>query len=476
MRQAYHTTGARGRPAGSTRVYNAPVDVLIADDDPSIRSLLRTLLTRRGYGVIEAEDGIGAIEKINARPVDVVITDLVMPRADGFEVLRRARERQPKTPVVMLTAEGSIRDCVEAMRAGAFNFLTKPFHPTDLEEVVRQAVRARGGDGATTPARGAGDEQPQVALVGESAALRAVIEIVERVAGSNSTVLITGESGTGKEVVARLLHGSSPRVGGPFIAVNCGAIPETLIESELFGHAKGAFTGATDARVGKFVQADGGTLFLDEIGELPLPLQVKLLRVLQEREITPVGDSRSRTVDVRIIAATNRDLDAMVKEGRFRHDLYYRLDVLPIPLPPLRERPDDIALLARHFLESMNRRFGRTVTIGEDALTLMKLYAWPGNVREMENLFERLVVLNRTGAITAEEMPPRLRGAVAAAEVTAAAAELAHGTIDLAASMAAIESSLIEQALRQAGGNKTRAAEMLRLSRTTLLDKLKRHA
>jgi DNA-binding NtrC family response regulator len=459
-------------------VYNAVVDVLIADDDPAVRGLLRSLLARRGYGVIEAEDGGTAIEKLGARPVDVVITDLVMPRADGFEVLRRARERQPKTPVVMLTAEGSIRDCVEAMRAGAFNFLTKPFHPHDLEEIVRQAVRARGGERSTTPApRSEDDEQPQVALVGESTALREVIDIVERVAGSSSTVLITGESGTGKEVVARLLHGSSSRVGAPFVAVNCGAIPEMLIESELFGHAKGAFTGATEARPGKFLQADGGTLFLDEIAELPLGLQVKLLRALQEREITAVGDSRARVIDVRIIAASNRDLEHMVRDGRFRADLYYRLEVLPIRLPALRERPEDIPLLARHFLESMNRRFERQVTISEDALTLLKLYRWPGNVREMENLLERLVVLSRTGAITAADLPPRLcEAATPAGEVATAAARLARGAIDLPATMAAIEGSLIDQALRQAGNNKTRAAELLGLSRTTLIDKLKRHA
>jgi DNA-binding NtrC family response regulator len=452
------------------------VDVLIADDDPSVRGLLRALLSRRGYGVIEAEDGGSAIEKLAARPVDVVITDLIMPRASGFEVLRRARERQPKTPVVMLTAEGSIRDCVEAMRAGAFNFLTKPFHPTDLEEIVRQAVRARGGETGAPPARGSADEQPQIALIGESAALRAVIELVERVAGNSSTVLITGESGTGKEVVARLLHGSSPRVGGPFVAVNCGAIPETLIESELFGHAKGSFTGATDARPGKFVHADGGTLFLDEIGELPLTLQVKLLRVLQDREITPVGEARSRTVDVRVIAATNRDLELMVREGSFRHDLYYRLDVLPIRLPALRERPEDIPVLARHFLESLNRRLGRDVSMSEEALTLLKLHAWPGNVREMENLLERLVLLNRTGTVGADDLPPRMRAVPGAAAASAAAAELARGTIDLPATLAAIEGSLIEQALRQAGGNKTRAADLLGLSRTTLLDKMKKHS
>jgi DNA-binding NtrC family response regulator len=463
-------------------VYNAGVEVLIADDDPSVRTLLRKILARSGYGVIEAEDGAGAIDKLGTNAVDVVITDLVMPRGGGFEVLKKVRERQPQTPVIMLTAEGSIRECVEAMRAGAFNFLTKPFHPTELEDVVRQALRARARDEERAVAPGSGpvragpsdDEQPQLALIGESPALRAVIELVERVAGSNSTVLITGESGTGKEVVARLLHGSSPRVGAPFVAVNCGAIPDTLIESELFGHVKGAFTGANESRPGKFVHADGGTLFLDEIGELPLGLQVKLLRALQEREITPVGDSRARTVDVRIIAATNRDIEAMVREGRFRPDLFYRLDVLPIRLPALRERPEDIPLLARHFLESVNRRMGREVSIGEDVLTVMKLYGWPGNVREMENLFERLVVLNRSGTVQLDDLPARLRSGTATAEVTAAANELARGAIDLPATLAAIETSLIEQALRQANGNKTRAAEMLGLSRTTLLDKLKR--
>jgi DNA-binding NtrC family response regulator len=455
------------------------VDVLVADDDPSIRALLRSLLSRRGYGVIEAEDGAHAIEKLGARPVDIVITDLVMPRADGFEVLRRSRERQPRTPVIMLTAEGSIRECVEAMRAGAFNFLTKPFHPSDVEEVVRQAARLRGSaaDGAAAPGAGQGSDdgaQPQVALIGESEALREVIDVVERIAGNNSTVLITGESGTGKEVVARLLHGSSPRVGRPFVPVNCGAIPETLIESELFGHAKGAFTGATEARPGKFVQADGGTLFLDEIAELQLPLQVRLLRVLQEREVTPVGDARSRAVDVRIIAATNRDLETMVKEGKFRQDLFYRLEVLPLRLPALRERPEDIPLLAAHFLESMNRRMGRSVALSEEALSVMRIYDWPGNVREMENLIERLVVLSRGETIAPGDLPPRMRSATGAPQLATAAAALARGAIDLPATMAAVESALIDQALRQAAGNKTRAAELLGLSRTTLLDKLKR--
>jgi two-component system response regulator AtoC len=451
------------------------VDTLIVDDDPAVRMVLRKLLTRRGDSVLEAEDGKQAIDQLASRAVDLVITDLLMPRANGLEVLRYVRERKPKIPVIMLTAEGSIRDCVEAMRAGAFNFLTKPFHNDDLEEIIRQATRGRRPRPESgAPAASAEPGQPQIALVGESDALRAVIDMVERIAGSGSTVLITGESGTGKEVVARLLHYSSPRVGQPFVAVNCGAIPETLIESELFGHVKGAFTGAVEARQGRFAQADGGTLFLDEIGELALPLQVRLLRVLQERVITPVGDSRIRAVDVRIIAATNRDLEAMVKAGRFRQDLFYRLEVLPVRLPALRERREDIPLLAAHFLESTNQRLGRQVAISEEALTIMRLYDWPGNVREMENLFERLVVLSRGEAIVASDLPERMRAGSATPLIGAAAASLAQGAIDLVATMDAVESTLIEQAMRQASGNKTRAAELLGLSRTTLLDKLKR--
>jgi two-component system response regulator AtoC len=450
------------------------VPILVVDDDASVRSLLRTLLARAGHVVVEAEDGKAAIDQL-AQPFDVILTDLVMPRADGFEVLRRARERQPRTPVVVLTAEGSIRDCVEAMRAGAFNFVTKPFHARDLQELVERAVRSRGDDGRPA-ATALGDEgRPQVALVGDSEAMRGVLDMIERIAHTNATVLVTGESGTGKEVVARLLHGSSGRSQGPFVAVNCGAIPESLIESELFGHVKGSFTGAHETRAGKFIQASGGTLFLDEIGELPLAMQVKLLRVLQEREVTPIGDAKARAIDVRIIAATNVDLEAMVADGRFRQDLYYRLEVLPVHLPALRERAADIVPLARHFLDAANRRLGTTVVLTEDALALLKLHQWPGNVREMENVFERLVILSRTGTITAADLPAKMRTATGpTAAVAAASAMLEMGAIDLAATLAAIEASLVEQALRQTGGNRTRAAELLGLSRTTLVDKLKR--
>jgi DNA-binding NtrC family response regulator len=377
----------------------------------------------------------------------------------------------------VLTAEGSVRDCVQAMRAGAFNFLVKPFHPKDLQEIVGQALKTRDGAAGSRPPsvdRGRDEWRPQVALIGDSPALKAVVDVIDRVAQTRATVLITGESGTGKEVVARLLHGLSGRINGPFVAVNCGAIPENLLESELFGHAKGAFTGAAEARVGKFVQADGGTLFLDEIGDLPLSMQVKLLRVLQEREVTPVGESRPRQIDVRIIAASNQDLETMVGEKRFRQDLYYRLEVLPVRLPALRERREDIPLLASHFLDVMNRKLERTVTLSEEALTLMKLHSWPGNVREMENLFERLVILNSTGSIGAQELPERMRHDGAPLGAVSAATALAQGSVDLTETLSAIEDSLIEQALRQAEGNKTHAAESLGLNRTTLVNKMKR--
>jgi two-component system response regulator PilR (NtrC family) len=448
------------------------MDVLIVDDEPTVLSLLRTVLGRHHYGVVEADDGLKAIQALDGRSFDLVISDLRLPHFDGLQVLRHAREKHPRMPVVMLTGEGSIRECVEAMRAGASNFLTKPFHPQDLDEVVHQALHT--GKHAHPVRLLAHGSQPQT-LIGDSAALREVIDTMERIAHTNSTVLITGESGTGKEVVARLLHGSSVRAEGPLVAVNCGAIPEALIESELFGHSKGAFTGAVEARPGRFIEANGGTLFLDEIGELPLSVQVKLLRVLQDRRVTAVGASRARDVDLRIIAATNRDLEAMVRAGTFRADLYYRLDVLAIRLPALRERREDIPLLISHFLDLMNRRFGRGIAIGPEALTLMKSYDWPGNVREMENLVERLVILSRGDTIGVEALPERFRSNSSAKAIFAAATvDLTDGGIDLQETVLEFERTLIERALRLAEGNKTRAAMLLDLSRTTLLDKLKR--
>jgi two-component system response regulator AtoC len=450
-------------------------NLLVVDDEPAIRQLLKLALLRGGHHVTECSDGAEATSALERHAFDLVISDLSMPIADGLAVLRKARSVAPGTPVVILTARAAISDCVEAMREGAFNFLVKPFHPTELAEVVAQALRA--GQAAQLPpaARPAGGEQAQAALIGESPALKAVLDLVGRAAPSEATVLLLGESGTGKEVVARLLHSFSPRVGGPFIAVNCGAIPEGLLESELFGHAKGAFTGATESRPGKFVEADGGTLFLDEVGELPLASQVKLLRVLQDRTVTPVGDGKARTVQTRVVAATNQALEARVKDGRFRADLFYRLNVVPIQLPALRERVSDVPLLARHFLASANRRAGKQVTLSEGALATLALAAWPGNVRELENMIERLVILDRTGIVRAEDIPASVTSAEARL-AGAAAQAVAGGGIDLVETMARIEGVLIESALRAADGNKSKAAELLNLSRTTLLDKLKRNA
>jgi DNA-binding NtrC family response regulator len=446
--------------------------ILIVDDEPSVRQLLRKTLEPLGHRITECADGAEAIGVLDKAQPDLVVTDLRMPIADGLAVLRKSRAVAPSTPVVILTAHAAISECVEAMREGAFNFLGKPFHPTELQTVVGEALGSAAASSRAN-ARQSPSGHPQAALIGESPALARVLDVVSRAAPSDATVLLCGESGTGKEVVARLIHSCSPRGGRPFVAVNCGAIPEGLVESELFGHARGAFTGATESRPGKFVEADSGTLFLDEIGELPLPSQVKLLRVLQDRTVTPVGDGKTRTVHTRVVAATNQDLEARVKDGRFRADLFYRLNVVPIMLPALRERASDVPVLARHFLDSANRRAGKQVALSDAALASLSLHAWPGNVRELENLIERLVILDRDGIIEPQHLPttftrPESNLASDAAE------RIRHGGIDLAKTMAQIEAMLIDTALRAAEGNKSRAAELLGLSRTTLLDKLKR--
>jgi two-component system response regulator AtoC len=444
--------------------------ILIADDEPAVRLALGKALERLGHRVSACGDGGEAMAALDQGAFELVMTDLRMPIADGLAVLRKVRGVSAATPVIILTAHAAISDCVEAMREGAFNFLVKPFHLTELEAVVTEALATRASPvlHAST-----GVSQPQAALIGESPALAAVLDMVARAAPTDATVLLSGESGTGKEVVARLLHAFSNRGARPFVAVNCGALPEGLVESELFGHSRGAFTGATDSRPGRFVEADGGTLFLDEIGELPLTAQVKMLRVLQDRTVTPVGDTRTRTVSTRVVAATNQDLEARVQQGLFRPDLYYRLNVVPLKLPALRERPIDIPLLVQHFLGASNRRLGRQVSVSEAAMACLSLYAWPGNVRELENLIERMVILDRTGRIEAADLPtamvtPERMNAGQAAEA------LRHGAIDLSRTMAQIESMLIAAALRAEDGNKSRAAERLGLSRTTLLDKLKR--
>jgi DNA-binding NtrC family response regulator len=411
--------------------------------------------------------------------VDVVVSDLVMPRIGGLELLREVRARHPDVPVIMITAHGTVDTAVEAMKAGAFDYIAKPFEQEELKKVIAKASRARELEQVHVHP-GEGERPP---LVGQSPAMRSVYELIAKVADSPSTVLITGESGTGKELVAQALHRGSARRDQPLIKVNCAAIPKDLVESELFGYEKGAFTGAVGSKPGRFELADGGTLFLDEIGEIPVEMQVKLLRALQESEFERVGGIKTLQVDVRLIAATNRDLKALIAEGRFREDLYYRLAVVPVALPPLRERKEDIPALVQHFIEKYDRRLGKRVERADDeALEVLMRYAWPGNIRELENLMERSVLFADGPVIGADALPDGLRERPAGAPVPiAAVGPLGAIASPTGASMkeivrqaqAELERELIARALEETGGNVTRAAKRLQISRKSLQVKMK---
>jgi DNA-binding NtrC family response regulator len=430
--------------------------ILIAEDDPQMRSTLERCLIREGFQVTSAADGEEAIRILDTLRPELVITDLEMPRSDGRKVVAAAVRQ--RIPVAVLTARATVEIAVELMRAGAANFLTKPFTTETLRNLLNDTFgRAPAASG----------------VVGEEPALHEVLDIVASIADTTATVLLNGESGTGKEVIARTIHRASGRRQAAFVAVNCGAIPEPLLESELFGHARGAFTGATHARAGRFALADGGTLFLDEIGDMPLSFQVKLLRVVQEGTYEVVGESTPRTVDVRIIAATHRDLAAMVQEGTFRQDLYYRLNVIEVRLPALRERSGDIPLLVEHFVAVANERHGTHVEGAEPALLeAMARHRWPGNVRELSNVVERMVLFQKRGLLLASALP----ASVARAEPVdaAGAPSLPAGGIDLRAALTQYEDSLIDQALKHTGGNRNAAAQFLGLNRTTLVEKLNR--
>jgi DNA-binding NtrC family response regulator len=442
--------------------------ILVVEDDPDVRRTLERCLAREGCDVTTAVDGKEAVEKIDRARPELVITDLEMPRAGGREVVALAVQR--RVPVVVLTGHGTVSAAVELMRAGAANFLTKPFTPDTLRSLLSDTFgRAPVG----------------VGVVGNEEAFRDVLDVVGAVAETDATILITGESGTGKEVVARAIHRASKRARGPFVAVNCGAIPEALLESELFGHARGAFTGATHARAGRFQLAEGGTLFLDEIGDMPLSFQVKLLRVMQERQFEVLGEGTTRSADVRIIAATHRDLPAMVKAGTFREDFYYRLNVVDVKLPALRERVGDIPLLTEHFIAVSNSRHGtQVVGARPEVLEALAHHSWPGNVRELGNVIERMVIFQKRGQLEVSGLPLTITNPAAAA-ATAVAASAAGTTpaggsqlpaegVDLRAVVAQLEESLIDQALERTGGNRNAAAQLLGLNRTTLVEKLKR--
>ncbi|HSB20308.1 MAG TPA: sigma-54 dependent transcriptional regulator [Anaeromyxobacteraceae bacterium] len=452
--------------------------VLIVDDELNIRRVLAAMLKREGYEVTTAADGEQALAVLQRTPVQVVVTDLVMPRMSGLELLQRVAVQYPDVPVIMITAHGTVDSAVAALKAGAFDYVTKPFEQEELKKVIAKAARAHEIETQNVhPSEG---ERPP--LVGQSAAMRQVFEMIARVADSPSTVLITGESGTGKELVARELHHGSSRRDKPLIKVNCAAIPKDLVESELFGYEKGAFTGAVGSKPGRFELADGGTLFLDEIGEVPLEMQVKLLRALQESEFERVGGIKTLRVDVRLIAATNRDLQALIAEGRFREDLYYRLNVVPISLSPLRERREDIPPLVSHFVEKYNRRLGKKVErVEDDAMQLLLSYSWPGNIRELENLMERSVLFADGPVILAASLPDALREKSPAHTPVAALGPLGAIAAPSGASMkeivrlaqAELERELIARALEETGGNVTRAAKKLQISRKSLQVKMK---
>jgi DNA-binding NtrC family response regulator len=437
------------------------------------------MLKREGYEVTTAADGEQALAVLQKTPVHVVVTDLVMPRLGGMELLRRVSTDWPDVPVILITAHGSVDSAVAALKAGAFDYITKPFEQEELRKVIAKAARAHDLERQNVHASFADGDRPP--LVGESPAMRTIYEMVARVADSPSTVLITGESGTGKELIAKALHRGSSRRDKPLIKVNCAAIPKDLVESELFGYERGAFTGAVSSKPGRFELADGGTLFLDEIGEVPVEMQVKLLRALQESEFERVGGIKTIRVDVRLIAATNRDLKALIAEGRFREDLFYRLAVVPIALPPLRERREDIPLLVRHFIEKYDQRLGKRVEgVDAEAMDLMCGYPWPGNIRELENLMERSVLFADGPIIHAAVLPDSLREAAPGAPVAPVGA-LGAIAAPSGASMkeivrqaqADLERELIARALDETGGNVTRAAKRLQISRKSLQVKMK---
>ena len=452
----------------------AETRVLVVDDEQSMRELLGIMLRQVGYDVTLADGGEAAVESLRTETFDLVITDLRMRKVDGIAVLRAAKEHSPRTVVLVVTAFASTETAVEAMKLGAYDYVTKPFKLDELKLTIANALeRKRLQDENRELKRQLRREHGVDGFVGKSPRMLEIFETIRKTADSNSTVMITGESGTGKELVARAVHQESSRRAAPFVSVNCGAIPETLMESELFGHVKGAFTGAVSSTEGLFSAADSGTLFLDEITEIPHSVQVKLLRAVQEREVRRVGDTRDVKVDVRLIAASNRDLTKAMADGILREDLYYRLNVIPIHLPPLRERTEDIPLLVSHFLARISKDVGRTVrSIAPEALAVLEGYHWPGNIRELENVIERAIVLGGGETLTADALPPHLRAPRSERDL---GIDLPTTGMDLEATLARIENRYIRLALERSGWLQVRAAELLGLSFRQFRYKLQKH-
>jgi two-component system, NtrC family, response regulator AtoC len=444
--------------------------VLVVDDEENLRLILRTFLRRQGYEVETAENGEEALPLIDGFGPDFVITDVRMPRMGGMDLLSALRAKGNSATVIVMSAYGSHDLAIEAMQAGAYDYVSKPFKP---EEVLLCLKKAEERETLRKENRALKDEIARGArfdnILAEAPQMQDIFRTISKVAQFKTTVLVTGESGVGKELVARAVHARSGRSAQPFVAINCGAIPENLLESELFGHKRGAFTDANQDRRGLFEEANGGSLLLDEIGELPLALQVKLLRVLEDEKIRRLGDSKDIQVDVRIIAATHRDLTAEVAAGRFREDLYYRLNVLPIWVPPLRDRREDIPLLIDHFIVRNNARLGTAVRgVTGEARRLLYEYSWPGNVRELENTVERAMVLAESDQLSAADLPERIRDVRDPIKL-----QLASGELSVKKTTAYIEEILIRRALHRTRGNRTRAAELLEISHRALLYKIK---
>jgi len=444
--------------------------VLVVDDEENIRLVLRTLLKKNGYDVEVADSGESALALVDSFGPDVILTDVRMPKMSGLDLLATLKAKNAIATVIVMSAYGSMDLALEAIKAGAYDYISKPFKPDEVVLALRKAEERETLRRENRALKEQIQQQAQFeSMLAKSPPMVEVFRTVAKIADFKTTVLVTGESGVGKELVARALHTRSARKGAAFVAINCGAIPENLLESELFGHKKGAFTDANHDKRGLFEEATMGTLFLDEIGELPLNLQVKLLRVLQEDVIRRLGDSRDITVDVRIIAATHRDLTAEVKAGRFREDLFYRINVLHIAIPPLRERREDVPLLIDHFVARNNVRLGTRIRgLSPEAKKTLLEYSWPGNVRELENTIERAMVLCESDTIGASDLPERVRAALDPVQV-----QLRTGELSVKKTVSVVEQILIRRALQKTKGNRTRAAELLEISHRALLYKIK---
>ncbi len=436
--------------------------ILVVDDTPGTLEVLQRSLTAEGYTTYTAPNAVDALKFLEGTPIDLVITDLKMPKVSGIDLIRHIRDNYRNTEVMMITGYATVESAVEAVKSGAEEYLAKPFTNEELFAAVRRVLEKlkRTRDASTKP-----PAKPEGAygLIGESQAMQKLFAAIRKAASTSATVLITGESGSGKELVARAVHYNSARASAPFVPVNCGGIPETLLESELFGYVKGAFTGAHESRAGFFQTADGGTIFLDEIGETSLAMQVKLLRVLQDKEVRMVGDARPRKVDVRIIAATNKNLQSLIQSRAFREELYYRINVVTIEVPPLRARGGDILLLVRHFAEKFARELGKPAPrFSERALEALQNYGWPGNARELENAIQRVVVMNDGEMVEIPDLPPLARFSVLR-------------TTGVDRTLAEVEADHIRNVLASADGNKTHAAEILGIDRKTLRNKMQRY-